>query len=229
MGVVIRLRDHRHARAGSSADHKSGRSSDRGTPVSRSIGSTNSAGTPFLERASQYQTCDCVVPIRSASGFCPPATLHARFNASDASDMSTSYPNLGEAQPKNLSDTNNLKFGTNSPMKRIDKKAFGGRVKLRREKVGLTQKALGVALGVPQQTVGNWESGKVGQPGCINELAETLATTRSWLLWAQGPEEVAIKNPFEQIDSLLQGVKPNQAGAVIQFLKTLKHSAEETA
>ena len=60
MGIVLRFH------AGTSSGHKSGRKAVRETPVSRSIGKTNSAGTPRLDLFSQYQTCDCVVPIRSA-------------------------------------------------------------------------------------------------------------------------------------------------------------------
>src|SRR5258705_13988612 len=98
MGMVLNFPRH-HARA-SSRGYKSGRSSDRETPVSRSIDNTNSAGTPRLDFMSQYQTCDWVVPMRSAKGFCPPAKSHARLSASV--DMAAHYPNLGQLQPKNL-------------------------------------------------------------------------------------------------------------------------------
>lgn len=220
MGVVVKFPRRRHARATSSG-HKSGRSSDRETPVSRSIGITNSAGTPRLDCVSQYQICPCVVPMRRASLVCPPASSHAFFSASD---MSAPYPVLGENQPKSLCETVNLDLSRIPPMKGIDKEAFGRRVKALREDVPLSQPALAKALGVPQQTVGNWETGKVGQPRCINELAEALGTTRDWLLWGKGPERTAVKNPFEQINDLLQGIKPQQAGAVIRFLKTLSET-----
>lgn len=214
MGTVVRFVGHARASAG----HRSGLSSDRGTPVTRSIGNTNSAGTPFLECDSQYEICCCVVPIRSASRFWLPAVSHARFNASD---MRTQYPVLGGKQPKSLFGTGNLNLSKIPAMRGIDKLAFGSRIKRRRAAIGLNQAALADALGIPQQTVDNWEHGKVAHPRCINELAEVLNTTRAWLLWEEGPEQVSVANPFDQINSLLQRVKPQQAGAVIRFLKTL--------
>lgn len=224
MGTVIRIADHVWASAG----QRSGLSSKREIPVSRSIDSTNSAGTPFLDFLSQYQTCDCVVPIRTARGFWPPATSQARFNASGA--MDDSYQNLGEKQPKNLSGTGNLIFGKSPVMLEIDKKAFGIRVKQRREKIGLTQGELGKAIGVPQQTVGNWESGVVKRTGHLVELAEALATTPQWLTRKEGPEEVIPHNPEQQIRELLHAVSGNQTGAIIQFLKNLtKKKNVETA
>lgn len=90
LGLAIAVR---HGYAAGSASvvlakiwgYRSGRSSCRVTfpPVALSIGSTNSAGGELrFARSSQYQTWDCVVPIRSASGFCPPTISTARFRAS---------------------------------------------------------------------------------------------------------------------------------------------------
>src|ERR1700676_4002735 len=125
--IIRPLRWRRHVRTPSTTGHKSGRNSLLETPVSLSIGSTNSAGTPRLDRVSQYQTCDCVVPMRSAKGFWPPAKSHARLSASSL-DMAASYPNLGKLQPKNLSGTANLNFGRLEPMKEVDPIKFGKRV-----------------------------------------------------------------------------------------------------
>lgn len=138
-GIILPFRRHARARSSSSA-HRSGRNSDRDTPVSRSIGRTNSAGTPFFERSSQYQTCDCVVPMRSASCFCPPASLHARRSASF--DMQAEYPKLGKAQQKNLWRTSYLTFGSGTDMTNVDPKALGARLCARRELRGHTQDSL---------------------------------------------------------------------------------------
>ena len=134
MAKIIQFQEHVLA----SSDQRSGRSSARGMPVSRSIDKTNSAGTPRLDFVSQYQTWDCVVPMRSAKGFCPPASAQARFNASV--DMAGPYPKLGKNQPINLSGTANLNFGISSTMGReVDKKAFGSRAKRRRVAIGVSQ------------------------------------------------------------------------------------------
>src|SRR5882672_1425249 len=109
MENVINL-DHVRATSG----HKSGRNSPREMPVSRSIDNTNSAGTPRFDFSSQYQTCDCVVPIRSAKRFWPPASSHARLSAFD---MNSTYPNLGQMQLKNLCRTTDRNLGILGGMK----------------------------------------------------------------------------------------------------------------
>lgn len=190
MGMVICF-PQTHTRASLiSAGHKSGRSSDRDTPVSRSIGKTNSAGTPRLERSSQYQTCDCVVPMRSAKGFCPPAKSQARLSASV--DMGISdYPFLGELQPKNLCKTANLDFGTLEPMKEADPIAFGNRVKERREALGISQARLGDLCGYSQTNIGWVEQGKGKRPHIQAEaLGQALRTPTEYLLWGTGPKEI---------------------------------------
>lgn len=226
MGEVIRFpRARRHARA--SRGQRSGRSSERGTPVSRSIGSTNSAGTPFLERVSQYQTCDCVVPIRSAKGFCPPATSHARLSASV--DMPGRYPNLGELQPKSLSGTGYLHFGSLPPMRRVDKKAFAGRVRARIEALQTSTSAVAKAMGIKQQTLDNVVQGKVGRPGFIVELARALSTTTDWLLFEEGPEEVVSPFSAEALLSKVQELRPDQRGLAIRFIETLIYGDSRAA
>lgn len=197
MGRLIefpRLR-HRHAQIpAGSGGYRSGLNSCRGTPVSRSIGNTNSPGTPRLERESQYQTCDCVVPIRSASGFCPPATSHARLSAS-VDDMSPFNRNMGESQPKNLSTRANRIFGSMPRMRKVESKAFGDRVRERREELGLTQKQLGDLAGYGQQTIVYYESGRIKRPQrCAMQLADALATTVDWLLYREGPRAVGPKH-----------------------------------
>jgi transcriptional regulator with XRE-family HTH domain len=173
-----------------SGGYKSGRSSCRGMPVSRSIDSTNSPGTPRFERDSQYQTCDCVVPIRSASGFCPPAKSHARLNAS-VDDMSLLNPNLGPSQPKTLWRTPNLKLGSVLTMRQPNSKDFGLRVRRRREELGLSQKKLGAASGYSQQNILTIEKGRMKRPDrCAMALASALRTSEGWLLWGEGARAV---------------------------------------
>lgn len=196
VGKVIKFPRRRHARASSPTGYKSGRSSLRETPVSRSMVSTNSAGTPRLDRSSQYQTCDCVVPIRSAKGFCPPATSHARFSAS-VDDMNTTYPLLGRNQPRNLSGTNYLEFGKVGRMdSSIDPKAIGQRLRSRRNELGLSATAVGEPLrkrglkGYSQQNIVSLEQGKIQDPRRqMMDLAEVMETTFDWLMYEKGPKE----------------------------------------
>lgn len=137
MSNVVDIQEHARATSG----HKSGRRSPRETPVSRSMGSTNSAGTPRLDFMSQYQTWDCVVPMRSAKDFCPPANLQARLSASV--DIHAQYPVLVRLQPKNMCGTNNRIFGTSSIMKQAN---------------------AGRPAGYSQTNIGWLESGKAKDP-----------------------------------------------------------------
>lgn len=75
-GVVVPFRP-----KGSSGGYKSGRSSDRETPETRSIWSTRSAGT-MPPRISQLATTPCDLrPSARASAVCPPTASHASINA----------------------------------------------------------------------------------------------------------------------------------------------------
>lgn len=174
--------------------HKSGRNSERETPVSRSIGKTNSAGTPRLDRVSQYQTWDCVVPMRSAKGFCPPAASQARFSAS-VDDMSASYPNLGHLQPKTLCMNTYLKFGTDKCMREpINPADFGRRVRELREELRWSQGRLGKASGFSQSNIGWIEQGKGKDPKKqALALADALGSTPEWLLYGTGDRQTGVR------------------------------------
>lgn len=189
MGSVIRF-PRRHARA-FSAGYKSGRSSVREMPVSRSIGNTNSAGTPRLEPLSQYQTSDCLVPIRSASFCWLPAKSQARLSAS-LGDMAPEYLFLGNRQPKNLSGTPYQKFGKVPSMKNdIDPVAFGKRVEKRRNELEWSQARLGKEAGYSQSNIDWIEKGGPKNPKKYAlELAEALQTTADWLMYEKGPKEI---------------------------------------
>lgn len=68
------------ARETVSSGYRSGRRSLRGTPVSRSTGSTHPAGMRF--RAFQLDTTDCLTPSRRESAVGPPTAPNARSMAS---------------------------------------------------------------------------------------------------------------------------------------------------
>jgi transcriptional regulator with XRE-family HTH domain len=185
MGSVIEITSHARASSG----HKSGRNSVRETPVSFSIDKTNSAGTPRLDFVSQYQTWDCVVPMRSAKGFCPPAASQARLSASV--DMGPRYPNLGHSQPKNLSPTANLFFGRLGTMKEVNPIEYGTRVRERREARGLSQTRLGKLSGYSQTNIGWIEQGRMKRPrATVEALSEALCSPKEYLLWGKGPKEM---------------------------------------
>ena len=215
MGTVVKFR---HADA--STGYRSGRSSYRVTPVACSIGNTNSPGTPLLERSSQYQTCDCVVPMRSASGFWPPATLQARRRASV--DMAPTYPDLGKNQPKSLWTTSNLKVGRFSPMKRADRTEFARRLDRRMRALRVTQSALARVLETKQSTVKNWLEGHIPRPDVLDQLVEALSTSRDWLLYGEGSEEIS-GTPIDEarVNALLKKIEPAQKKFLVKMLEKM--------
>jgi len=212
-----------HVRASSLSGYKSGRRSLRETPVSRSIGNTNSAGTPRFERESQYQTWDCVVPIRSAKGFCPPASLQARCSA-DFDDMQTEYPNLGQLQPKNLCKQTYAKLGTLGRMRGIDPTAFGRRVRDRREELGWSQGRLAAESGQSQSNVGWIELGNAKDPEKqALKLARALHLHVDWLLHGTGPRETARPLPSPKEFAALYAELPDEGK--VELLRVIaKHS-----
>lgn len=215
MGIVVQF----HARA-PSRGYKSGRNSYRGTPVSRSIESTNSPGTPRFDFSSQYQTCDCVVPMRSAKGFCPPATSQARRSGSF--DMGALYPSLGELQPKYLWGKSYLNIGISVLMRAVDPVKLAARIRHRIDALGTDQAKVARALGIPQQTMNNVCKGKVKKPSFINELADCLNTTRQWLLFGEGSEEAALADSQGVLMRLAANTPPSLRPMAIQFLESIQ-------
>lgn len=63
------------------------------------------------------------------------------------------------------------------------------RLKLAREEAGYTQETLAARLGVKQQSVQQWESGKTRRPKCINELASLFGVSVDYIL--NGKEDIS--------------------------------------
>lgn len=232
MVQIIDLRPRLHARASeASLGQISGLSSLRETPVSLSIDNTNSAGTPRLERVSQYQTCDCVVPIRSARGFCPPAAVHARRSAS-VDVMDPHYPDLGQKQPKTLWGTTYRNFGNFGGMREpIDPKKFGERVKELRTELGMSQAGLGKASGFSQSNIGWIEAGSGKDPKKqALALADALGSSPEWLLHGTGVRQTGIR-PLtkEQLSAIYDNLPLSVRMAITETVKTGEPSAKKRA
>ncbi|MCU8015954.1 LexA family transcriptional regulator [Shewanella sp. SM72] len=63
---------------------------------------------------------------------------------------------------------------------------LGTRVKKRRSKLGMTQSQLAEAISTSQQTIQSIESGLVGNPRKLKEIAEALQTTPEFLRFGVG-------------------------------------------
>lgn len=103
-------------------------------------------------------------------------------------------------------------------MKPVDKRAFGARLKARRERLGLSQDDLATAVAMRQQGIVNIEQGVVSRPRHLRELAAVLGTTEEWLLWKEGPEEL---DENTEAVALLQALSPEKRRAAMRFLRNL--------
>lgn len=69
------------------------------------------------------------------------------------------------------------------------------RVKQRRELLGLSQKNIGDAVGVRQQTIQQIEDGKIKRSRHIEKIARVLKVTPEWLLFGTGhPEDKTLQS-----------------------------------
>jgi transcriptional regulator with XRE-family HTH domain len=78
--------------------------------------------------------------------------------------------------------------------KEVDPAALGRRVAIRRAKLGLSQEALALRIGMKQQGVDAIEQGRVKRPRLLRELARALSTSEEWLLWRRGAEEHTVEH-----------------------------------
>ncbi len=69
-----------------------------------------------------------------------------------------------------------------------DRGELGQRIRLARQRAGLTQRTLANKLGVSAGAVGQWESGGVPATGRLATVADVLGVSLAWLL---GPSSAA--------------------------------------
>lgn len=180
MGIVVRFPKH-HARASAGAGskgYKSGRSSWRGTPETRSTASTRKGGT-----SSHCDMACGVIPSGVASFSSPPAASIARFNASLRSLMA---PKSSIALPTSQAS---LHCGDKAPLYNVDM-TLGNRIKQARERLRpkLTQAELGAKFGISDKAVSSWERDKtIPEPEKWGLLRQTLRVTYAWLVDGEGP------------------------------------------
>lgn len=70
---------------------------------------------------------------------------------------------------------------------------FGGRVKKRREELGLSQTELAKASGIKQPTIGFIESGRNKSSTHVVQIANALKVSPQWLNTGRGPKEANVE------------------------------------
>lgn len=107
-------------------------------------------------------------------------------------------------------------------MRPIVAKDFAERVRLRREEVGLSQKALAAAIGYSQQQVTWLEKGTMKRPerAASAVLAEALQTTVEWLLYGEGLKEAGPRFlPTQIIAEKYDRLSPHQKAEITQIIE----------
>lgn len=69
-------------------------------------------------------------------------------------------------------------------------RAFGERIRLERERAGLTQPQLGALVGVSGRTVGNWERGEASPRNSLARLMDVLPGLKDMPLPAEAVAEI---------------------------------------
>lgn len=111
----------------------------------------------------------------------------------------------------------------------LSAKGVGKRIRMRREKLRLSQPKLAKILGCPQQTVDGWEQGKAKRPRLLLELSKALCTTQEWLLREEGPEEIKPGISKQQITETIESLDPRLVPAALEFLRRLGDTESEAA
>lgn len=178
MGIVIKVRFRRHARA-SSSGYKSGRSSCLDTPDALSTASTRSGGT-----SSHCETACTVTPIDSASLESPPTFSIARRKArlSFMADISSMALNQSQSL---------LHWKPKAKLYDGGMKLMGANIRQARELLPLTLESVGEAMGVSPQAVQQWESGRTKSLSHdkIKRLAKLLKVPISYIDGDADPQD----------------------------------------
>ncbi|KAA8419969.1 helix-turn-helix domain-containing protein [Acetobacter pomorum] len=116
-----------------------------------------------------------------------------------------------------------------NPPKRIEdrdpkKVAFGIRVRIKREQKGFTQAELGRMIGLSENSVVQYETGRaVPKTANFERLAEALGVSSRYLLTGDVPDELSKAQTEPELKALeiLRSVPPTQQGQILDALKLM--------
>lgn len=116
-----------------------------------------------------------------------------------------------------------------NPPKRIEdrdpkKVAFGIRVRTKREQKGFTQAELGRMIGLSENSVVQYETGRaVPKTANFERLAEALGVSSRYLLTGDVPDELikAQTEPEMKALEIMRSIPPTQQGQVLDALRAI--------
>lgn len=116
-----------------------------------------------------------------------------------------------------------------NPPKRIEdrdpkKVAFGVRVRTKREQKGFTQAELGRMIGLSENSVVQYETGRaVPKTANFERLAEALGVSSRYLLTGDVPEELSKAQTEPELKALeiMRSIPPSQQGRVLDALRAI--------
>ncbi|ATJ91566.1 MULTISPECIES: helix-turn-helix domain-containing protein [Acetobacter] len=116
-----------------------------------------------------------------------------------------------------------------NPPKRIEdrdpkKVAFGARVRTKREQKGFTQAELGRMIGLSENSVVQYETGRaVPKTANFERLAEALGVSSRYLLTGDVPEELSKAQTEPELKALeiMRSIPPTQQGQVLDALRAI--------
>lgn len=104
-------------------------------------------------------------------------------------------------------------------MEKVDKAAFGRRVKARIDRLGVKPAAFAKQHGFDQQLIDRLIKGQTGHTKYLFSLAKTLLTSPEWLLYGDGPEEPPPRDMREQAVNIINNLPDPELPAAIQALQ----------
>lgn len=214
MGIVVQFGP-RHARASFSNGYRSGLSSCRDTPDTRSTASTRSGGT-----SSHCATACAVTPIRRANLACPPTFSTARLRASVLSAMAK---NSSMALPKSQAT---LHCWDKAALYNVEM-TLGKRIKAARNRLRpkLTQAEIGKEFDISDKAVSSWERDKtVPDLGKIAKLARTLKVSCNWLLEGAGEPPAP-----DALEVQIEGLSPLDRALASAIIETIRKVYDNVA
>lgn len=111
----------------------------------------------------------------------------------------------------------------------IEMKFLGERIKHYREKLGLTQGAIGKAVGLDQPTISKLERGEMHETTKIAQLAKILEVDCYWLATGEGSAVVARTTEGALAAQVIDGIKSDyDRQHALKIVNTFSQPAEGT-